>query len=234
MNDVIELLSQYHKNAAPFISENEDNSFSLMGMSDLATGEWFDYGKLGKCKLTAKNHSETLLTLMNFIVLIDALSSSEELSFDDLEVTEFLEKEFEKVLSCYFMKEVKYDNSIAFQFLTDNPQIINEAIYNLTEDKKLPKQANYQQIQDSLEGAQFSDPYIGIAYDIAKKFQIRPSEIIEDWSTSELIVIFAKLSNDSSLESFLNWKYNQPNAPKRTPPQKQAFYFEEIGSDEDE
>lgn len=237
MNDLIELLSQFHKNAAPFISENEDDSFSLVGSSDYATGEWFDYGKdLGKCKLTAKNHSETLLTLMNFIVLIDALSDAEELSFNDPEVIEFLEKEFEGVLSCYFMKEVKYDNEVAFQFLTDNLQIINEAIYNLTEDKKPPKQLNYQELQDSLEGSQFNDPYIGIAYDIAKKFHIRPSEIIDEWSTSELIVIFAKLSNDSSLESFISWKYSQKKAPKRPNPKKQAFYFQEIeekGGDED-
>lgn len=228
MNDLIELLSQFHKNAPPFISENEDDSFSLMGISDLATGEWFDYGEQGKCKLTARNHSDTLLALMNFITLLDALSDAEGISFNDEEVIEFLQKEFEVVLSCYFMKAVKFDNEVAVKFLKDNLQIINEAIHNLTEDRKEPKQLNYQQIQDSLEGSQFFDPYVGIAYDLAKKFHIRPSEIINEWSTSELIVIFAKISNDASLENFLNWKYSQKNAPKRSNPKKQAFYFEEI------
>lgn len=234
MNELIEYLTQYHKNAPPFISENEDGSYSLVGSSDLATESGFDYGKLGNCKLTAKNHSQTLLTLINFIILIDAMSDSDELSFDDEEVVAFLEFEFSSVLSKYFHQDVLYSDELAIRVLTDNPQLVNEALYNVTKDKEQIKQIDYQALVDGLDGTQFEDPYINIAYEIAKEFQLRPLEVVENWSTSELIVTFAKIANDRSLESFLNWKYSQKNAPKRKPPKKQAFYFEQIGDDEDE
>lgn len=228
MNDLIEYLTQFHENAPPFISENEDGSYSLVGSSDIATGTDFDYGDLGNCKLTAKNHSETLLTLMNFIILIDAMSDSEELSFDDEEVTAFLEFEFGGVLSAYFRRTIMFSYEIAMKVLHDNPQLINEALYNVTKDKKQIMQIDYQSVVDGLDGTQFEDPYINIAYEIAKEFHLRPLAVIEEWSTSELIVTFAKISNDRSLDSFLNWKYSQKNAPKRKPPRKQTFYFEEI------
>lgn len=232
MNDLIEYLTQYHKNAPPFISENED-SYSLVGSSDKATVSSFDYGELGSCKLTAKNHSNTLMVLMNFIVLLDAMSDSEELSFDDEEVIGFLTFEFSDVLNKYFCAEVPFSYELAMKVLHDNPQLVNEAIYNITKDKEQIKQIDYQSIVDGLDGSQFEDPYINIAYEIAKEFQLRPLEVIENWSTAELLVTYAKMANDRSLDSFLNWKYSQKNAPKRKTPKKQAFYFEEVGDDED-
>lgn len=230
MNDLIEFLTKYHKNAPPFISENED-SYSLVGSSDKATLSSFDYGELGSCKLTAKNHSATLIELMNFIVLLDAMSDSNELSFEDDEVVAFLSVEFSGVLNCYFNREVSYSYDLAMKFLQDNPQLVNEALYNVTKDKEQIKQIDYQSIVDGLDGIQFEDPYINIAYEIAKEFKLRPLEVIENWSTAELIVTFAKMTNDRSLDSFLNWKYSQKNAPKRKPPKKQAFYFEEVGEE---
>lgn len=234
MNDLIEYLTKYHKNAPPFISENEDGSYSLVGSSDKATVSSFDYGELGSCKLTAKNHSNTLMVLMNFIVLLDAMSDSEELSFDDEEVIEFLAFEFSDVLSQYFCTKVPFSYELAMKVLRDNPQLVNEAIYNITKDKEQIKQIDYQSIVDGLDGSQFEDPYINIAYEIAKEFQLRPLEVVENWSTTELIVTFAKIANDRSLDSFLNWKYSQKNAPKRKPPKKQAFFFNEIGDDEND
>lgn len=234
MNDLIEYLTQYHKNAPPFISENEDGNYSLVGSSDKAAEANFDYGEFGNCKLTANNHSDTLIALMNFIVLIDAMSDSTELSFDDEEVITFLEMEFANVLSKYFRKKMVYSHDLAMKVLHDNPQLVNEALYNVTMDKEQLSQPDYQSIVDGLEGNQFEDPYISIAYEIAKELHIRPFEVIEYWSTSELIVTFAKIANDRSLESFLNWKYSQKNAPKRKPPKKQAFYFKEIGEAENE
>ncbi|MFB8449001.1 hypothetical protein ACFC3Z_07895 [Enterococcus thailandicus] len=234
MNDLIEYLTQYHKDAPPFISENEEGNYSLVGSSDKGTENGFDYGELGICKLTAKNHSKTLLSLMNFIVLIDAMSDSEELSFEDDEVIAFLEFEFANVLSQYFRKDVIYSHDLAMKILNDNPQLVNEALYNVTKDKEQVNPIDYQSIVDGLEGTQFEDPYINIAYEIAKEFQLRPLDIIENWSTSELIITFAKIANDRSLDSFLNWKYSQQNAPKRKPPKKQVFYFREIGDEEDE
>lgn len=238
MNDLIEYLTQYHKNAPPFISENKDGSYNLVGSSDKATASSFDYGKLGKCKLTARNHTNTLIALMKYIELLDAMSDSEELSFEDEEVIEFLEFEFSGVLSCYFDNKIDYlqdySHDLAMDFLSNNRQLVNEALYNITNDKKEIKQIDYQSIVDGLEGSQFEDPYINIAYEIAKEFRIRPLDVINNWSTTELIVSFAKGANDQSLDSFLNWKYSQPNAPKRKQPKKQAFYFEEVGDDEDE
>lgn len=232
MNNLIEFLTQFHKNAPPFISKNEDGSYSLVGSSDKATEAIFDYGELGSRKLTAKNHSQTLLALINFIILLDALSDSEEISFEDEIVVEFLSIEFEKVLSVYFGKEIDYTNDLAMKFLQNNSQLVNEALYNVTKDKEPMKQIDYQEIADSLEGTQFEDPYINIAYEIAKEFQMRPLDVIENWSTSELIVTFAKFANDRSLDSFLNYKYSQKNAPKRKQPKKQMFYFKEIGDEE--
>lgn len=233
MNDLIEFLTQFHKNAPPFISENEDGSYSLVGSSDIVNGCEFDYGELGKYKLTAKNHSKTLLALMNFIVLLDGMSETDELSFEDKEVIEYLKFEFSNVLTQYFGKEVYYSHDVAMKVLKDNPQLVNEALYNITKDKEQIKQIDYQAIVDGLEGTQFEDPYINIAYEIAKDFNLRPYDVIQRWTTSELIVTFAKLANDRSLDSFLNWKYSQKDAPKRKAPRKQAFYFEEIGDNED-
>ena len=168
---------------------------------------------------------------MNFIVLLDAMSDSDELSFEDDEVVAFLSVEFSSVLNCYFNREISYSYDLAMSFLQDNPQLVNEALYNVTKDKEQIKQIDYQSIVDGLDGIQFEDPYINIAYEIAKEFQLRPLEVIENWSTAELIVTFAKMTNDRSLDSFLNWKYSQKNAPKRQPPKKQAFYFEEVGEE---
>ncbi|MGM0341673.1 hypothetical protein [Enterococcus sp. AZ007] len=234
MNELIEYLTQFHKNAPPFISENEDGSYSLVGHSDKATVTDFDYGELGTCKLTAKNHSNTLLALINFIILIDALSDSEEISFDDDETTLFLMFEFEVVLKNYFCDDIEFTYDVAMKILMDNPQLVNEALYNITKDKEPPKQVDYQALVDGLDGTQFEDPYINIAYEIAKEFRLRPLDVVENWSTAELIVTFAKMANDRSLDSFLNWKYSQKNAPKRQTPKKQTFFFEEIGGDADE
>ena len=234
MNELIEYLTQFHKDAPPFISENEDGDYSLVGSSDLAAEADFEYGELGTCKMTARNHSQTLLTLINFIILIDAMSDAEGLSFDDDEVVAFLGNEFRTVLSMYFRQEVQYSNELAMKVMTDNPQLVNEALYNITRDKEQVTQIDYQAIVDGLDGNQFEDPYINIAYEIAKVFQLRPFDVIENWSTSELIVTFAKIANDRSLDSFLKWKYAQKNAPKQKAPKKQVFFFKELGKDEDD
>ena len=235
MQEVIELLFQFHEDAPPFISENEDGeSYSLVGLSDRATSDLFDYGEFGKCKLTARNHTTTLLSLMNFMMLVDEMMDHEEISLDDVEVTTFLQFEFMGILSQYFGEDIlTYSDDLVMKFIKDNPQLINEALYNVTKDKEPVKQVDYQAIIDGLEGSQFEDPYINIAYDIAKEFKLRPLDVINNWSTTELIVTFAKIANDQSLDSFLAWKYSQKNAPKRKPPKKQSFYFKKIGDEED-
>ncbi|EGP4894214.1 hypothetical protein FI615_001701 [Enterococcus faecium] len=232
MEELLEFLTQFHKNAPPFIRVNNDGSYSLVGSSDLVNGSNHQYGELGKCKLTAKNHTKTLISLINFLVLADALVD-EGFAVKDREVIELLEVSFSEVLSAYFGKKVDYSQFLALQFVNNNKQLVNEALYNVTKDKEIEKPRDYQSIVDGLEGQQFSDPYLNIAYEIAQEYRLRPYEIVENWSTSELIVAFAKIANDRSLESFLNWKYSQPNAPKRNPPKKQVLFFEEIDDREE-
>jgi len=235
LKDLFEFLSHFHTNAPPFISENEDGSYSLVGSSDLAIYSEFDYGELGRCKLTAKNHTKTLLALMNFIVTIDEISENEMLSLDDEEVIGFIEFQFSEILTNYFGFFVKFDQNLALSFLNNHKELVNEALYNITKDKDLKVQRDYNAIDDSLDGQQFQDPYVGIAYQVAKAFKIRPLDVVNDWSTAELIVTFAKLENDNSLDSYISWKYSQKNAPKRSNPRKQMFYFEEVddGSDDE-
>ncbi|MDT2685806.1 hypothetical protein [Enterococcus gallinarum] len=236
MQDLFEILFKFHEDAPPFIAENEDGeSYVLMGQSDKATSDLFDYGKeYGKCKLTAKNHSQTLISLMNYMILIDTMSEHEDLSFEDIEIISFLQFQFMEVLSNYFIRKIdSYSHEIALKFLLDNPHLVNEALYNITKDKEVMKGVDYQSIVDGLEGTQFEDPYINIAFDIATEFKLRPMDVIENWSTSELVVTFAKIANIHSLDSFLNWKYSQKNAPKRKPPKKQVFFFKKLGEEED-
>lgn len=233
MKELLEFLTRFHKNAPPFIRVNADDSYSLVGSSDLVNGSSFQYGEFGSCKLTAKNHTKTLLSLMNFLILADALLD-EGFALEDQDVNDLLEVAFSEVLSIYFNKKMEYSNTLAIRFVNNNKQLVNEALYNVTTDRKTTKTRDYQSIADGLEGQQFTDPYLNIAYDIAQEYGLRPFEVIEEWSTSELIVAFAKIANDRSLESFLNWKYSQSNAPKRKPPKKQVLFFEEIADEEGE
>lgn len=235
MSVTIELLTKYHKNAPPFISENEDGSYSLVGNSDLASGELTHYEGIGDFKLTAKNHSKTLVALMRFILEIDAISDKEELSFDDEEVNVYLSYRFAEVLIEFFGEDTDfiYTDELAEFFILNNKQLVNEAIYNLTKDKKDTAGVDYQAIVDGLEGSQFEDPYLNIAYEIAKEFSLRPWEVVDKWSTSELIVAFAKLSNDKTQEAFLNYKYSDPK--KKAPvPKKQKFFFEKVVEEDEE
>ncbi|MCI3860070.1 hypothetical protein V6B05_01335 [Lactococcus garvieae] len=235
MSVPIELLSKFHKNAPPFISENEDGSYSLVGESDLASGELTHYEGIGDFKLTAKNHSKTLIALMKFILEIDAISEEELLSFEDEEVNVYLSYRFTEVMIEFFGEDIDfiYTDELAEFFILNNKQLVNEAIYNLTKDKKDKGDIDYQAIVDGLEGSQFEDPYLNIAYEIAKEFSLRPWEVVDKWSTSELIVAFAKLSNDKTQEAFLNYKYSDPK--KKAPvPKKQKFFFEKVVEEDEE
>lgn len=231
MEEIIEFLTKFHSEAPPFIKQNQDGSYSLVGDSDLAKGEFIDYGELGEYRLTAMNHTRTLVSLMNFLTIADAMADN-ALDFSEVENKAFLEFEFENVLAAYFDKSVEFDYEVAWQFLEGNKTLVNEVLYNLTRDKDNEPEDSYQDIVDSLDGMQFKDPYVSIAYEIAKEFKLRPLDVMNEWSTSELIVLFAKTANDNSQQNFLNWKYNQPKAPKQKKPTKQRFYYEEVGTGE--
>lgn len=234
--DVVKAFTTNYKIAPPYIRVDEDGQYTLVGQSDLATGEMQEYGEFGKGKLTALNHTITLSATMVLIKIIGKLYDEDMMDFEDKEIMSFLEGNILDVLVCFFGDETKldYSDELAYAFVMANKQLINEALYNVTNDKEFNIAISPQEIDDSLEGSQFIDPYVNIAHEIAKNYKMRPYDIISNWSTSELIVTFAKISNDNSLSSFINYKYSQPKAPKQRPPKKQTFYFEEIGSVEDE
>lgn len=235
LEDVIDLLTQLHELAPPFICLGEDQKYYIRGISDLANGEMQDYGKYGKCKLTALNHSATLTELMNFNKIIAKLEDENLLDYNDEEIVRYLEIEFLSVLQTFLNNEtVEYSNVLAYSFAYWNKQLINESIYNLTRDENIQFPVSPQQLDDSLEGEQFIDPYITIAYEIAYVYKIRPYTVINEWSTSELVVTFAKMANDNSLTAFTNYKYSQPKAPKQRPPQKQMFYFGDVSDEGDD
>lgn len=229
LEDVIGLLTQLHDMAPPFICLGEDKKYYIRGISDLANGEMQDYGEYGKCKLTALNHTATLNALMTFNKIIAKLEDEHLLNYNDEEVVNYIQSQFLIVLCTFLNKEdVEYSNKLAYSFAYWNKQLINESIYNLTSDGNVNMPISPQQIDDSLEGEQFIDPYITIAYEIAYVYKIRPFTVITEWSTSELVVTFAKMSNDNSLKAFTNYKYSQPKAPKQRAPEKQVFYFGEV------
>lgn len=234
--DVVNAFTTNYSLAPPYIKVDSDGLYTLVGQSDLATGEIQVYKNVGDGKLTALNHTVTLSATMALIKIIGKLYDENLMNFEDEEVNLFLEETICNVLVCFFgdKAEFKYSDELAYCFVMNNKQLINEAIYNVTNDKESNAVISPQELDDSLDGCQFIDPYVNIAHEIAKSYKMRPYDIISNWSTSELIVTFAKISNDNSLNAFINYKYSQPKAPKQKPPKKQTFYFEEIGSDEDE
>ncbi|OFI46755.1 hypothetical protein BG262_02860 [Floricoccus penangensis] len=224
MDEIIKYIT-LHNEAPPFIGQDDKGNYVLQGRSDLATGEVFEY-ECGKMKLTANNHTNTLLSLMKFIATADELDDHELLDLSDKEVVKFMERLFEKVLRAYFGEPQTFHKVTALKILTDNPQIVNEAIYNLVSDSKETKR-DYDSIVNGLDGEQFNDPYISMAYELANHYKKRPYELIAEWSTSELVVAYAKISNDASLSNYRSWSSSQKEyKPKQ--PKKQVFFFKEV------
>ncbi len=236
MDEVIELLLENTGNAAPYIRIGSKGEYRLVGNSDLANSRNVDYGVYGKNKLTALNHTRTLTVLMNYMLYIDELDENGQLDMENEDVLEALQVTFSYVLDEFFMKQGDlaeteiYPVETMLTFCKANPQLINEALYNLTMDHDEQEQVQQRQrsminASDQLERQQFQDPYISIAFEIAKEFKRQPSEVIENWSTSELIVMFAKISNDKTLDSFLQHKYSD-GKHKQSPPKKHAWFFD--------
>lgn len=239
MQEIIELITKNYADAPPYIRLGENSEYRLVGNSDMANGNAEYYEGYGYYKLTAVNHTNTLQALMQFLTLVDAMDDADILDYEDKDIMTYLEFEFSKVLTAFFNKSdmVEYNQNITVEFLKNSKNLINEALYNFTLDQDDMPQAPYVKPSETLEGQQFSDPYIGIAYEIAKEYKLRPYDVITTWSTAELIVAYAKVANDNSLEAYLNYKQSQPKAPKQKQPKKQAFFFDEINdgiSEEDE
>lgn len=45
-----------------------------------------------------------------------------------------------------------------------------------------------------------------MAYYVAEKLHVRPSEILDEWSAPELIVAFGVYMNETSQRQYLEWK----------------------------
>jgi len=238
LEEIVKAFSKSYQMAPPFIALNEEDngaSYNLIGQSDLATKETHVYcnGKTGN--LCALNHSICLNESIYFFNLIAMLYDNDLMDYDDKEIIEWLEISFCNIMKIYFNDpEIEYSNQLAYEFIMNNKELINETLYNVTKDNDLQPMRMPNEIDDSLDGEQFNDPYIAMAYQIADNYKIRPKEVIENWTTNELIVLFAKISNQNSLASFVQYKYNQPKAPKQAPPKKQLFFFKEYGVEEKE
>lgn len=248
LENIIDAFFTNYNIAPPFLRINQDGKYALVGQSDLANGDIQVYSKNLKGKLTPLNHTITLNEIMIFMKIVDKLSDENLLDFDDPDITSFLEQQLLKILSVFFDKDmselkrfVTYE--IVYHFVMNNKQLINEAIYNLTRDEEPNRTLTPQQLDESLDGTQFIDPYISIAYEVARIYKMRPYDIIANWSSTELLVAFTKISNDNSLNAYVSYKNSQKDAPKPRQPDKQVFYFEELdqvnseneeGDDEDD
>lgn len=54
-----------------------------------------------------------------------------------------------------------------------------------------------------------------MAHFVGKKLKIRPSEILDTWSVSELIVAFGKYANELAQQNYSSWEINKKGEPPR-------------------
>ena len=191
---------------------------------------------------------------MNFLLQVDKIDEDGYLNLEDKEIQNLINWMFGFVMDSFFGRSDTvadeegmytsnlYPVGVCELFLKSNPQLVNEALYNVTMDEESREKVNEALVRDrnkvkpweKLESEQFKDPYINIAYQIAKEFQIQPSKVINEWGTSELVVMFANISNEKSLSAHIQFRQSQ-SKEKATAPKKQAWYFDDVlGSEEDE
>lgn len=252
MKNIIDLVTTNTPEAAPYIRIGTEGNYLgkylLVGKSDLATSADVDYGEYGKCKLTARNHVKTLNALMNFLLFVDEIDSKGMLDFENPEIILLINWMLGFVMDSFFGRDDTvateegmgisdlYPEWVIERFLVNNPQMVNEALYNVTMDaesretidKAMKSQDAKAESWEKLDGQQFSDPYISIAYNIAKEFSMQPSKVINEWSTAELIVMFASVSNEKSLSAFGQYQVNKQKKQKSKAPDKQKWFFDEI------
>lgn len=70
------------------------------------------------------------------------------------------------------------------------------------------------------------DIYGSMAHYLAKKLHQRPSSILDEWSTPELIVAYGQYANEDAQKNYNEWK-NLPSKErvKYPPPQEYAVRF---------
>ncbi|MGX2947204.1 hypothetical protein [Enterococcus alishanensis] len=234
IDDLIQCLFTNFPYAPPFIRINKDGVYSLVGQSDLSTDRIQVYSNGFKGKLTALNHFVTINELIRTMKILDSIDDSPEIDVHDPEIIEFIENMFKSTLAVFFdtdfliINEV-YNHEFFYEFIMNNKELINEAIYNITRDEVPSNSLSPKELDESFEGEQFIDPYISLAYDIAKNYKIRPSEVVNNWTTSELIVTFTKMANENAMNAYVSYKASRPNAPKdNSQPKKQIYFFETL------
>lgn len=243
MNEILEMLAQQYQDQPPFLCIGEQGEYLLVGNSKNFTDATTHYDGIGDFKLTPRTHSNTLNALIKFMMIVDALDDKGLLNLDDPETLQYVQWEFSGVLMAYFNKvidfDTQYSDELALTFLNANKQLINEALYNVSSDREtLETNAKMAQKRlgggrDQLQGDQFKDPYFGIAVDYAIEHDFKPSEIVDGWSSSMLIVAYFNELNSEMHANFLQHKYS--NGKQKPPkPVNQAVFFKEIGEDVEE
>lgn len=70
------------------------------------------------------------------------------------------------------------------------------------------------------------DMFFGFAYFVAKKLNLRPSEILDGWSVPELIVTYGVYANEDAARVFSEWKsLDAKQRTKVSRPKEYAVYF---------
>lgn len=68
--------------------------------------------------------------------------------------------------------------------------------------------------------------FFGFAYYVAKKLNLTPSEILDEWSVPELIVTYGIYANEDAQRNFQDWKsLDNKQKQKVTRPKEYAVYF---------
>lgn len=68
-----------------------------------------------------------------------------------------------------------------------------------------------------------------MAYFVAKVLHMRPSTILNEWTTPELIVAYGHYANEVTSENYENWKNLDPKTrSKHKKPREYAVKFDEI------
>lgn len=66
-----------------------------------------------------------------------------------------------------------------------------------------------------------------MAHYVAKVLHQRPSDILDNWGTAELIVAFGQYANEQSNQSYEDWKsLDKETRAKTMQPSKYIVYFE--------
>lgn len=71
--------------------------------------------------------------------------------------------------------------------------------------------------------------YSSMAYYVAKKLGLRPTDILDGWTASELIVAYGVYANEETNRNYNDWKQLDTKQRAKIPkPDEYAVYFEHL------